>query len=170
MRLVLDCSVAIKWFVPETDSDIAEQCLIRQEAGELSFVAPDILVAEIGHTLRKHILRGDLALTDGMAAFADLGAVKIELFPSGPLARDALTMAIGHSGTFYDALYITLALREDLRVVTADERMTRVRQADAHDDAPRDGSLKSGPAQPRLRRMTGRRPFRTPPGREGPSG
>lgn len=39
MRYVLDCSVAIKWFVPEALSDVALGLFQRLEAGELTLVA-----------------------------------------------------------------------------------------------------------------------------------
>jgi predicted nucleic acid-binding protein len=58
VRHVLDCSVAVKLFVPEAGSDLADECLVQQEAGRISFIAPDVLVAEFGHTLRKHVLGG----------------------------------------------------------------------------------------------------------------
>jgi predicted nucleic acid-binding protein len=34
-----------------------------------------------------------------------------------------MELAIQHLGTFYDALYIALAERENLKVITADDRM-----------------------------------------------
>jgi predicted nucleic acid-binding protein len=40
LRYVLDCSVAVKWFVPEALSDVAERVLERYEAQEISFAAP----------------------------------------------------------------------------------------------------------------------------------
>jgi predicted nucleic acid-binding protein len=33
-------------------------------------------------------------------------------------------LVAAHSGTFYDSLYLALAVREDLKVLTADDRMT----------------------------------------------
>ena len=45
------------------------------------------------------------------------------LVPSRVLGRQAMELAIQHLGTFYDAFYIALAEREDLRVIPADDRM-----------------------------------------------
>lgn len=78
MRYVLDCSVAVRWFVRQTYWEQALTVLERVHAGGTDLVAPDVIVAELGHC-----------------------------------------------GTFYDALYLALAEREDLQVLTADGRMTR---------------------------------------------
>ena len=40
-----------------------------------------------------------------------------------PLVVSAMNLTTRHMSTFYDALYISLAIREDLKVLTADERM-----------------------------------------------
>ena len=34
-----------------------------------------------------------------------------------------MRLALRHTATFYDALYVSLAVREDLSVLTADDRM-----------------------------------------------
>ncbi len=124
MRCVLDCSVVIKLFVPEADSHLAEQWFLREERGRVSFVAPDVLVAEFGHTLRKHVLRNAIHRADAHGAFTEFLRMRVSFFPSGPLAPRALDMALDHMGTFYDALYVALAEREDIMVLTADGRMT----------------------------------------------
>jgi predicted nucleic acid-binding protein len=45
--------------------------------------------------------------------------------PSLPLSRAALRLALAHMGTFWDALYVALAVENDLEVVAADEPMTK---------------------------------------------
>lgn len=125
MRCVLDCSVAIKWFVAEADSGLAERCLIDQQEGRLAFVAPDILVPELTGTLNKHVARRTLAAGEARYALAEFLSMPIEVVSSETLARDALDLAIGYSGTLFDALYVALAVRQDLRLLTADANMAR---------------------------------------------
>jgi len=123
VRYVLDCSVAIKWLVPEVDSDLAERWLEREQAGEIAFLAPDVLVAELGHTVRKHVLRGGLTANDAHSGLAEFLSMRIDFSPSLALAPQALSLALGHVATFYDALYVALAQREGVPVLTADARM-----------------------------------------------
>jgi predicted nucleic acid-binding protein len=122
-RYVLDCSVAVKWFVPETLSDVAETLLADHQAGAIEFLAPEHVVAELGHTLRKLVSVGVLPDSEAVRGLAEFIAMRIVREPLWPLAARSLTLALTHMATFYDALYIALAEREDLKVLTADDGM-----------------------------------------------
>ena len=43
---ILDCSLAAKWVLPEPDCAPALRLLERYESGEISLIAPDLLLAE----------------------------------------------------------------------------------------------------------------------------
>ncbi len=49
--LVLDCSVAAKWVLPEPDRVPALRLLEQYESGEISLIAPDLLLAEFASVL-----------------------------------------------------------------------------------------------------------------------
>ena len=123
MRYVLDCSVALKWFFQEPLSDVATRLLEKLQLGHAELVAPDCIVAELGHSCRKLVLGRKLSAEESYAAIEEFAALPIALVPSRVLARPAMELAIQHLGTFYDALYIALAERENLKVITADDRM-----------------------------------------------
>lgn len=125
MRFVLDCSVAIKWFVPEALSGVALALLQRLEAGELTLVAPDSIAAELGYALRKIALAGDLSPDRSQAIVQDFVDLPITTVPVRPLAPDAMRLTTTHMAGFYDAIYMALAMREDLKVLTADNRMAQ---------------------------------------------
>jgi predicted nucleic acid-binding protein len=123
VRYVLDCSVALKWFLPEPLADAALHLLAQARKGEVLLCAPDVLLAEFGHGLRKHALGKGLPRPDAILIwqrFVGLGFPR--LVPTHDLGEDALALALKHHATFYDALYVALALREKLLVVTADDR------------------------------------------------
>ncbi len=66
--LVIDSSVAIKWFVPEAYSAEADRILLDHDKGALSFLAPEVIYAEFGNIVwKKHIFQG---LDAGSADFA----------------------------------------------------------------------------------------------------
>ena len=125
MHYVLDCSVAVKWFIPEELSDVALVLLARLEIGAVSLVAPDSIFAELGHALRKAVLGGELTAVRSHELIQDFAALPVLTVPVRPLAPEAMRLTTAHMTTFYDSVYLALAQREDLLVLTADERMTR---------------------------------------------
>ncbi len=52
-KLVIDASVAVKWFVVKPYSNEARRVLDTYQSGEASFYAPDILPAEFANTIWK---------------------------------------------------------------------------------------------------------------------
>ena len=50
-NVVVDSSVAIKWFLPEPNADAALRLLDGYRRGDLSFLAPDLIHAEVGNIL-----------------------------------------------------------------------------------------------------------------------
>ncbi len=50
-KLVVDCSVVIKWFSAEPLSTEAHRILYRYQTEMLSLLAPDFLYAEVGNVI-----------------------------------------------------------------------------------------------------------------------
>lgn len=122
-RYVLDCSVATKWFVPEPLSELALPLLEQLQSGSLDFVTPESFVAEFGHSMRRLVLGGQISPELAYRAIDRLVALPIESVDARTIARPAMQLALTHMATFYDALYVALAAREGLKVLTADDRM-----------------------------------------------
>ena len=47
----------------------------------------------------------------------------LPVFPTGPLAREAMRIARSKGRTVYDALYVALALELECGFITADEKL-----------------------------------------------
>ncbi len=116
---VIDASVVIKWFIPETHSDAARQLLMSAH----EYFAPDLLFAETANTIRKKIRRGELSVEDGPRLVADVGRVAVESVSCRTLAEDAHALANTAGQTVYDALYVALAVRLETSLITADDRL-----------------------------------------------
>jgi predicted nucleic acid-binding protein len=118
VNLVVDASVAIKWFVPEVLSPEAESLL---DGGDDLF-APDLLLLECGNIIWKKVWLGELARADGDAALAALRAGPIRLLDTTPLVEQALQLAHAIQHPVYDCVYLASAEAVDAIVVTADRR------------------------------------------------
>jgi predicted nucleic acid-binding protein len=119
MSLIVDASVAVKWFVAEEGSEHARVLL----ADEDDLIAPELIAIEVGNAMWKKVRKGLMTEAQVAAAgrrlpslFSRLGSL-LELTPRA----SSLAMTLDHP--IYDCLYLALAEREQLAIVTADDRM-----------------------------------------------
>ncbi|MBK1788771.1 PIN domain-containing protein [Prauserella sp. ASG 168] len=100
----------------------ARELADRLSAAELH--APHLLDAEVGDVVRRQALHGRLAEDVAAAALWSLDAVLDARYPhAGPLARAAWELR--DRVRFYDALYVALAARLELPLLTCDARLAR---------------------------------------------
>ncbi|WP_439594490.1 type II toxin-antitoxin system VapC family toxin [Falsiroseomonas sp.] len=119
MKLVLDASVAVKWFVGEAETSLA----LRLLAEGATFVAPDILLLETAAVLLKKERRGELAKGTATAALIDLESIGCELIGQVDLLKDATAMATTERHGLFDCLYLTVARARGLPLATFDRRL-----------------------------------------------
>lgn len=125
MTLVVDASVAVKWFLPEPASDRAEA--LRDHPGPL--VAPDLILLEVGNVLIRAARRGDVPFADVQEAITRLAAGPVRLTRASDIIAEALAIAGRHGGTVYDAVYIAAAKSLDAALVTDDREMAAISRA-----------------------------------------
>ncbi len=119
MTLVVDASVAVKWFVPEPDSGAADSIIDGGEA----LIAPDFVLIEAANTFWKICQRGEMSTEQAAAALASLVNGVFSLHPSSGLVAAALRLAQDLDHPVYDCLYVALAEREGAPLVTVDKRL-----------------------------------------------
>ena len=118
-RLVVDASVAVKWYIPEIHGDEAERIL----GSGYEMCAPDLLYSEVANVLWKHARRDAITVERAKAIMAALSRVSIRLYRAPPLVPQALDIALGLDRTVYDSLYLALAGSLGCKMVTADRRL-----------------------------------------------
>jgi predicted nucleic acid-binding protein len=117
--VVVDSSVALKWFVPEALSEVAARLL----DAPYELAAPDLLVPEFGNVLWKKMRRSEVRRDEALEILAGLRQVPIATVSSADLVEPALEIAAAHGRTVYDALYVALAVEMDCALITADDRL-----------------------------------------------
>lgn len=117
-RLVVDASVAVKWLLPE----ILDREALRLTEPRYELFAPDLILAEVGSALGRRVGRAEITSEAAMIALEGLSRMGLDLHPLGLYALAALDLACRLRQSLYDCVYLALAIRLDVAVVTADRR------------------------------------------------
>ena len=92
-------------------------------AGE-ALAAPHLLDAEVGHALRRSVLRGSLPAAFALSALDDLARLRLTRHPHTLLLPRAFELR--DNATFSDALYLALADTLSATLFTRDRALARV--------------------------------------------
>ena len=124
MSIVVDASVALRWYVQASDSEAAIALL----AGDEPLVAPDLVVAEVTNAAWKLVRAGAIGGEHGARIAAAVPTAFSALIGAARLSARAFALAHELDHPVYDCLYLALAELEDARMITADQRLlTRLR-------------------------------------------
>src|SRR5450759_1735112 len=124
--VVVDTSVAVKWFVAEAEESVAEAHLVLEthRLGRTHVCAPAALPVELMNALMwKGLDAGELA------EVADIfESLRIALFASNAAALGrAAAIATSEGLAIYDALFVSLAAELGGELVTADRKQAGTR-------------------------------------------
>ena len=122
-KIVVDSSVAIKWFIPQNYSVEANQILSAYQENKLTLIAPDLIYAEIGNIVWKIQRFQGLNPEDAQNIIDLFQKIQINIISANELLKDAYEFAVKYQRSVYDSLYIVLSLKENCRFVSADERL-----------------------------------------------
>ncbi len=119
--LIVDASVAVKWFVPEEGSDQAERLFAR----DMRLCAPKLFLGEVANALWKTVRRGDMSVAASSESISRLPGYISILFDTDALLSAAFDMACALDHPIYDCLYVESARRFEMPLLTADARLIR---------------------------------------------
>ncbi len=126
--LVVDASVAVKWYLPDEDyADQASALLGQFRQGEIKLVAPEQIRYEVPSAITA-ATRGRaprLTVEQGWRAIEAFLSLDLEIAGEDELVYLAYGLAHEYGCAFYDALYLALAQDLDLSFITADGRLYR---------------------------------------------
>jgi predicted nucleic acid-binding protein len=121
MTVVVDTSVAAKWFINESGREQALKVLdtpVRH--------APDLIIAEIANVAWKKAIRGEVTSDQARFICASVARYFGVLHRSEALVDRAIDIALRLRHPVYDCLYLACAERAGSRLITADQRLIAV--------------------------------------------
>lgn len=117
--LVVDASVAAKWFFDEAHSEAAH-CVLDDR----HFLhAPDLVLLEVDNVVCKRIRRREITMAEGAKIRATLRRMPIVRHGFEGLLDVGYAIANETGRSLYDCVYVALAELLDGVVVTADRRL-----------------------------------------------
>ena len=123
---VIDANVAAKWWLPPPDEQLvpqARQLADQHVEGEIRLLVPDLFWCELANVLWKAAQRGRIPSEAASAGLSKIMRLNLTTALSSDLVSDALQIAILHDRTVYDCVYVALAARYGIDLITADERL-----------------------------------------------
>ena len=123
MKIVLDASVVAKWFIEEENTEKAIEIRDKFVRGEIEVLVPSLLIYEVGNVFLKHPAKNSRDVENDFKALFDIGMEIVEI--NKPEIKDIHKNASHFGITFHDAVYVTLALKERCKLITADKKLKR---------------------------------------------
>ncbi len=119
---VLDTSVAIAWYLPETFAVPARRWQRKMLDGQTRLIVPSLHYWEFGNVLRSYVRRRELSVEMAEEIYSLHLDAPLEV--AEPDRAKVLARALEYQATTYDAVYIELALSLDMPLVTAERTTT----------------------------------------------
>jgi len=120
LNLVIDASVAVKWFVPEEGHESARALLDHRDA----LIAPDWLLAEVANVFWKQQRRGQIDPPLAQEVLNILPGL-LDLVPATILINEAFKIAHTIDHPVYDCIYLALTREQAATLVTDDRGLIR---------------------------------------------
>ena len=118
MILVIDASVAVKWFVEEEQRDLARRLLDEH----VTRVAPALILTEAANALRKKVSTGEVTAEQARAALAALPGCFSNLITSEAILESAFEISLEIEHFLGDCVYLACARLVGGRMITDDRK------------------------------------------------
>lgn len=129
LHIIIDSSVAIKWYLPDEHDDKALKIKSDFADGIISIALPVLFFYEISNILRTTSKSLRIAQEDTSQVFQDLLELNFMVYSSKGLFKSALEKALDLDMTTYDASYIVLAEYLQIPLYTADDKLIEKAQS-----------------------------------------
>ncbi|MBV9396282.1 MAG: type II toxin-antitoxin system VapC family toxin [Methylobacteriaceae bacterium] len=117
MTLIVDASIAVKWLLDEEGSEQARKTVQGHD-----LAAPAFLRLEVFHVLWRRSRRNEATQAQLHETLPALNRIIGTFERDEPLISKAADIAAAHVLAIYDCLYLALALKNEVALITADQK------------------------------------------------
>jgi predicted nucleic acid-binding protein len=119
VKIVVDASIAVKWFTDEIHAQAARRLLTDRH----DLLAPELIYAEVANAFLKRWRRKEMSRESVDDAVTQFRRAPLKTAATVGLLAAAWQVAVRHDRSIYDALYVTLAASQSCSLVTADRKL-----------------------------------------------
>ena len=118
--IVVDTSVAFKWFSTEKDSEVALKLLKKHLEGEQLIMVPDLMYQELSNAWGTKSALETEEITQMLELFKKY---QLKMIPAKlEILVDSIEFAKRYKVSVYDAVYAVIAREYDCNLITADQK------------------------------------------------
>jgi predicted nucleic acid-binding protein len=119
MKLVIDASVAMAWFVRQSGQT---DCLwMLEDVHEL--LVPDLVYPEVANGIWRLVRGNILKREQGLQIVGQMTQTMDRVFPCAALIQSAMEISLELNHPAYDCFYLALAAKEEIQMGTLDMRL-----------------------------------------------
>lgn len=123
-QMVIDASVAVKWFLPAEEGEKQAFAILEEYAGgSLTIIIPSLFSYEVANALLVAARRNRITEETYRRAVGSLFELALNTQPLELYWEEALKMAADYQRSIYDAAYLALAASKNVKLVTGDRRL-----------------------------------------------
>ncbi len=127
MRFVLDNSVVVGWFLEDQATPYTDVVSVLLEQDQA--VVPALWELEFANVLRTACRKQRLTADEAHQIIEQICALPILIDRETPGPAELLALALRYNLSSYDAAYLELALRLQIRIATKDEPLRAAAEA-----------------------------------------
>ena len=123
MNIVLDASIAVKWFNEKNEDHVENAIKIQEQkiAGLLEIIIPDLFFLEV---LNAFLTKSGFGLEEISIIQQSLQKLNLKIvYPDNVILEDTVKIASDNDLTIYDSLYITVAKVYEAPLYTEDKKI-----------------------------------------------
>ena len=123
---VVDASVVSRWFVSNPPFlEATSRVRFDFEEGNISLVAPDNLIHEVTGAIHQAVFARRLRAIQASEQVERLLELDVTLVESASLVAPAFQLSLRYGCSYYDALYLEIARRQNYPMLHADGNLRR---------------------------------------------
>ena len=121
--LIVDASVAVKWFIHEENSEKAIKFREDSLSGKFNLIVPELLFLEVINTLRYKKINAEKILYTNKSLWESQFKIhNIDDF----LMEKIIDISIKNDISVYDAVYVAISQLYGVPLVTADKKLYKI--------------------------------------------